>query len=164
MIKNISYLLVLFIFWLFLSGHLDPLFLSFGMGSSIFALWMAYRMGTLDHEGHPIYLLRVTILYVPWLMWEVIKANWDVTKLILQKDPKISPTIFRLPTSQHTELGMVIYANSITLTPGTVTMEIDGKELVIHALTQEAAEGLQTGYMDREVTNQVDQYLTPWSI
>ena len=79
-------------------------------------------------------------------------ANFDVSKRILKWNLDIQPRIIRLKSSQHNELGMVIYANSITLTPGTVTIDIDDGWMIVHALSGDAAADLQGGEMDRRVT------------
>ena len=88
----------------------------------------------------------------PWLMWQIVKSNIDVARIILQREPSISPTMFLVEAGQKTELGHVIYANSITLTPGTITVDVIDGKLEIHALTKEAAAELETGEMDRRVT------------
>ena len=83
---------------------------------------------------------------------EIIKANFDVAKRVFSKGPNISPVILEIKSSQKTELGQVIYANSITLTPGTTTMRIDGDTLVVHAVAKEVGADLMQGEMDRRVT------------
>ena len=90
--------------------------------------------------------------YWLWLGYEIVKANIDVTKQILSPSLPIAPTVFRLKASQRDELGQVIYANSITLTPGTVTMDIHDGVFTVHALHKDAADDLALGDMDRRVT------------
>ncbi len=92
-------------------------------------------------------------MYWRWLAREVVKANLDVARRILSPSLPISPTVFTLKASQRTNLGRVTFANSITLTPGTVSIDLQGDTIEIHALTQEAAKTLQTGEMDRRVTD-----------
>lgn len=91
------------------------------------------------------------ITYVPWLVSEVIKSNIDVAKRIWQKDMPISPTVVTVPASQKTALGLVIHANSITMTPGTLSIDVAPDEIEVHALAVETLEGLQDGVMDRKV-------------
>ena len=81
-----------------------------------------------------------------------MKANLDVMRRIVSPELPISPTIVRLPCTQHTDLGRVMYANSITLTPGTVSIDLDDEYVTVHALTREGAEALATGEMDTRVT------------
>jgi len=144
--------LVLGILWLLLSGHFEPLLLSLGVLSVLIVVFAAHRMDVIDHEGHPIHLGWRSILYWPWLLWEIAKANIDIARVIVQRKMPIAPTVLRIKASQESALGQVIYANSITLTPGTVTIELEDGMLNVHALTQGAAEGLLTGEMDRRAS------------
>ena len=138
--------------WLLLSGHFEALLLSLGVVSILLVVFVAHRMDVVDHEGHPIHLGWRAITYFAWLAWEIIKANIDVARIIIDPKMPIHPTLIRIPSTQHTELGHVIYANSITLTPGTITVDIVEGQLDVHALTAEAADELETGRMDRRAT------------
>lgn len=151
-----SLALVLYGFWLLLSGHSELLMLGFGVASVVFVVWLALRMDVVDHESHPLHLSHRLPQYWLWLMLEVIKSNIDVARRIWSPKLSISPTTVRLKTSQKTDLGKVIYANSITLTPGTVTINLQGDNIEIHALTREAAEALQSGDMDRRIRDMGD--------
>ena len=125
--------------------------LSLGAASVIFVLYISRRMDLVDHEGHPIHMGARAGAYWMWLLWEIVKANIDVAKIIISPKMKIKPHIFEVKASQVSELGHVIYANSITLTPGTVTVDVHGGVLSVHALTQEAADGVKSGEMDAKV-------------
>jgi len=138
--------------WLLLSGHYEPLILAFGAISCAVVALISYRMGVVDYEGHPVHLGWRLPVYLLWLLWEIVKANIDVAKRIVNPRLPISPTVFILKPTQPTNLGHVIYANSITLTPGTVTLEVTADALEVHALSKEAAEDLMKGEMDRRVT------------
>ncbi len=139
--------------WLLLSGHYhDPLLLGLGVLSVAVVTAIAHRMDVVDREGHPIHLTARAVLYWPWLWWEIIRSNFDVARRILAPRMPISPTVVRLRASQKSELGRVIYANSITLTPGTVSIELEENIITVHALTREAAAALRAGDMDRRVT------------
>ena len=105
-------------------------------------------MNVADHEGFPIHFTWKAITYWPWLLWEIVKANIDVSRIIIKKEPSISPILFRIPADQSTELGQVTYANSITLTPGTVSIAVGEGMIDDHALTKEAAADLKTGRMN----------------
>ncbi len=153
MLHAISLGLVSFGLWLLLSGHYNPLLISLGAISSILIVIISMRMDVVDHDGHPIHLGWNALGYFPWLIWKIILSNLDVCRCILHPKLPISPTIVHLKSSQKTELGKVIYANSITLTPGTVSMNIEQDEIIqVHALTKEAAEELELGEMDRRVS------------
>ena len=151
-LRGISLVALLAATWLLLSGHYEPLILVFGAISCAIVALLAYRMQVIDYESHPINLGWRLPFYWCWLLWEIVKANIDVAKRILNPRLPISPTIFTLKPTQPTELGLVIYANSITLTPGTVTLQVTRDELEVHALSQEAADDLARGEMDRRVT------------
>lgn len=142
---------VLTVVWLAWSGHTEPLILCLGAGSIAFVVGLSRRMHLVDEEGVPVGLHYPRLaLYIPWLAWEIAKANVDVARRILTPGgPPISPRIIRVPASQATEVGRVIYANSITLTPGTVSIDVDGGEILVHALHAEAAAGVESGEMDR---------------
>jgi len=133
---------VLYGFWLALSGHYTPLLLGFGIGSVALVVYVAHRMDVVDHEGVPIHITGRFFMYLPWLMKEVFVANIEVAKVILDPKLRISPRIVVFHGSQQTDLGRVIFANSITLTPGTITTGVEGQEFQIHALS---AADLETG-------------------
>ena len=148
----ISLGLTLFGVWLLLSGHYTPLITSLGVVSVILCVYIVLRMETCDHETHPIHLTTRAVMYWPWLAIEIVKANIDVTKRVFSAGPNISPTVFSVKSSQKTELGQVIYANSITLTPGTTTMDIDEGTFVVHTIAKNVGDDLCAGEMDRRVS------------
>ncbi|MEQ8196288.1 MAG: Na+/H+ antiporter subunit E, partial [Rhodospirillales bacterium] len=129
---------VLAVLWLLLSGHFfNPLILSLGAGSIVLILYTTHRMEVVDHEGHPIHLGFRAIGYWLWLMWQIAVSSFQIARVILSRRMPIRPHILNIRASQASELGHVIYANSITLTPGTVTVDVEGGILHVHALTQE---------------------------
>lgn len=153
MVQIISLAVVLSGLWLLLSGHYNPLLIGLGVASVVLTLIVSVRMNVTDREGHPVHLALRGLIYWPWLIKEIVVANIDVAKAILGLTDAIRPSLFTIKASQRTDLGKTIYANSITLTPGTVTIGMDDDELHIHALTPAAREGLATGEMDRRVTS-----------
>ena len=148
MARSIGLGIALFGLWLLLSGIYTPLLIILGIGSSALVAWIAHRMNVADHEGFPIHFTWKAITYWPWLFWEIIKANIAVSRVILKKEISIQPTLLRIPANQKSELGQVTYANSITLTPGTVSIAVGEGMIDVHALTQEAADDLKTGRMN----------------
>jgi multicomponent Na+:H+ antiporter subunit E len=149
--RQISLLIVLFSFWLALSGHYTPLLLAIGAISAGLAVIAALRMRILDPEGHPVEWVRGFVLYLPWLLREIGKSAWGVTKIILDPRLPISPTLAVVKAGQRTPIGIATFANSITLTPGTITVAVSGNELTVHALVREGAIDLEGGEMDRRV-------------
>jgi multicomponent Na+:H+ antiporter subunit E len=136
-------------FWLLLSGHYTPMLIGFGVGSSAFVVYLSMRMDVVDHEGLPGQLGGRFWVYLPWLMKEIFVANVAVAKIILNPKLPISPLLVHYKSSQKTDLGRVIYANSITLTPGTITVRVTGDDLEIHSLTRADVEGDEEDEMDR---------------
>lgn len=153
MIQKTSLAGVLFGLWLLLSGHFEPLLLGFGIASCLLVVAIAHRMDVIDHEGHPIHIWHRALLYWPWLLIEIAKSNIEVARLILHPKLPISPVLLQVSASQKTDLGQVIYANSITLTPGTVSVELEDGKILVHALTEAGATALEAGKMDRRVAS-----------
>ena len=151
-IHSLSLGAVLFAVWLLLSGHYTPFILILGVVSCITIVTVTLRMEVADREGHPIHLTWRALTYMPWLMIEIIKANFDVAKRVLSPSLPVTPTLLRVKASQTTDLGQVIYANSITLTPGTISVDVANNEILVHALSREGAESLLEGMMDKRVT------------
>ena len=152
MVRAFGLGVMLFGVWLLLSGHYTPLLLGFGVGSSVLVVLIAMRMDVVDHEGVPLYTTPRVLAYIPWLLLEILRANINVARIILDRRLPISPIMVHFQASQKTDLGRVIYANSITLTPGTITTGVEGSELEIHALTWADVDGREEDEMDRRVT------------
>ncbi len=152
MVHALNLGLVLYANWLLFSGHYDRLLLSLGFLSTLLAVAIAERMAIVDRETYPVPLNLQALLYWLWLAGEIFKANLDVARRILSPSLPIAPNVFVIKASQRTDVGRVTYANSITLTPGTICIDLEGDDIEVHALTQEAAEALQSGEMDRRVT------------
>ncbi len=142
----------LFAFWLALSGHYTPKLIIIGAICAALCVLAAIRMRAADAESHPIELFFGALTYFPWLFWEIAKSAWSVTKIILHPNLPISPTMTVVRASQKTTAGLATYANSITLTPGTITVGVDGNDLTVHALVRDGALDLEGGGMDRRVS------------
>lgn len=137
--------------WWLLSGYAEPLLLCFGLASAMLVTWLAVRMSLTDFEGISLPLVGRGLLYFPWMVREVWRSNIAVARIVLAREMPISPTIFRVPAGQRSSLGRVIYGNSITLTPGTVTLQVTDEYLEVHSLTREAAADLKSGEMGNRV-------------
>ncbi len=150
----LSLVVMLFGVWLLWSGQYSierTLVLVLGIVSCLAVAGIVRRMGIVDSEGHPIHLAIRAIVYVPWLLLAILRSNIDVALRILNPRLPVSPTLIRTRASQKTALGKVIYANSITLTPGTVSVDVEDDLVLVHALSRESAEELADGEMDRRV-------------
>ena len=149
-IKALLLFVFYFVIWLLLSGHYDPLLLTLGVLSCITCLYVTWKAKFIDEEGLPLHLLIRLPIYTLWLFKEIIKANIDTAKIIIINNP--DPQNFGVKSSQKTEAGKVTYANSITLTPGTVTTVLDGDILEVHALSSDMADDVKSGAMDKKVS------------
>lgn len=151
------YLLVLALlclFWVLLSGFFTPFLLSAGLACALVVTWLVRRMHKASgHDEAPLSLRWGPMLsYLPWLLLEVIKSGWDVSLRILSPGaPRVSPTLKHFEPLQKTELGLAIHANSITLTPGTICIEVEPGHFYVHAVSREGAEALPGSEMDRRV-------------
>lgn len=144
--------IVLYALWLLLSGHYTGFLLAIGLASTAFAVFFAMRMEIIDEEGVPVIHLTWKIWsYLPWLVLEIVKSNIAAAKIVLSPSMPIHPMMFRVRARQHSDLGRVIFANSITLTPGTVTVAVVGDELHVHALDGRTAGDMDDGEMNRRV-------------
>lgn len=143
--KSLGLLAALAVIWWLWSGHTEVLIVSFGVGSCLLVCFLANRMQLVDAEGLQIHLLPGLMRYWFWLTLEILKANIEVAERILTN--RIRPTIRKIPSGQNTDMGRVIYANSITLTPGTLSYELDSDHIHVHALHIHSFTDLMTGDM-----------------
>ena len=138
-------------FWLVNSGHYNALILFFMVISVLFVVTLCHQMDVVDGESQPLNLTFTIPLYWLWLIKEVAVANIAVSRCVWQGADSISPSLIKVKANQKTDIGMVIYANSITLTPGTISVDVEENIITVHALTRDTAEDLLTGEMDRRV-------------
>lgn len=152
--RHIGLALLLYAFWLLLSGHYVGWLLVVGALSTLLIVYYARRMEIIDEEGLPLQVTLAAFTYWPWLIVEIFKSALNVTRIVLSPSLPISPTMVRVTPTQKTPVGLTTYANSITLTPGTISVvaSLSDREILVHALTRENAEDVQAGGMDRRVT------------
>lgn len=132
---------VLAVIWLLLSGYFDkPLLLGLGAASVLLCVYLAARARMVDGEGVPGALMPGIVGYWFWLAGEMGKANIAVMREAIAVTPKLSPTVVRVPMAQTTNAGRATFANSITLTPGTVSIKLGSDGILVHGLTGEAAD------------------------
>ncbi len=154
MIYHLFLTIGLAIFWLLMSGFWDnSLLLSFGAISILLCLFFAWKIEKKYPFHKAISLLPGLPLFWLWLFKEVVVANIDVLKRIwLSEEYPLSPTIRTLPMSQKTRLGKTTYANAITLTPGTISMDVKGNEVTVYGLIEDSIDDLEKGEMDKRVS------------
>ncbi|MEM7730649.1 MAG: Na+/H+ antiporter subunit E [Pseudomonadota bacterium] len=126
--------------WWVLSGYTKPLLLTLGAISLGLVLLICWRMKILDRETAPYMTVPQTLAYFGWLFVEIIKANIAVVRQILSPDMEVSPTLTKIPTGTKSDLARTMFANSITLTPGTVSVALEDDHILVHALLSEMSD------------------------
>jgi len=153
-IRFILLYILLFSFWLLLSTFSDWFHLSFGLISTLIVSLFTYDMVFVNENGKNNFTKIIRFfIYLPWILYQIVIANIDVAKRALDPRMPIDPGLITFNTFLKTDLSKTTLANSITLTPGTVTIDIDGDEFLIHAITKEAGEDLLEGTMERKVAH-----------
>ncbi len=144
--------IAMFIFWILLSGEFTFILITSGVVASLIAAYLSHDIfiGKADFKTETGRIFKF-IVYVPWLLWEIILANVEIAYLVLNPKPLVDPQLVRFKPDLKTDLGIVTLAHSITLTPGTVTVKANREEFVIHAIWQKSAEGIIDGEMQRKV-------------
>ncbi|MEQ1782057.1 MAG: Na+/H+ antiporter subunit E [Hyphomonadaceae bacterium] len=148
--------LALAAFWFALSGQTSPFFIGLGVVSVLLTLWLAARLRIMGRDASPYHRLPQMLVYLPWLIVEVVKANVAVIARVLGPRHTIDPAVVRMRTSARTDLGRALFANSITLTPGTVTIGVEGDKVMVHALVRDKASVASFEPMDRRVAAAAD--------
>ncbi|WP_432473394.1 Na+/H+ antiporter subunit E [Amphritea sp. HPY] len=148
----IKWAVVLSIFWLLLSGFIEPLLLSFGALSVVVVLFILKRMDEVENESRQIGTSLRLIRYMPWLIGQIFSSGIHVTKLIWGSPDKVSPAIAKINAKDVPISSRVLYANSITLTPGTLSVDLEEGEVTVHALQKSSLEELEEGYMEQKIT------------
>ena len=139
--------------WLMLSGIYKPMLIGFGIVSVTLVMIIVRRMDRVDGDHVRISIKPIQFFhYLFWLFIEIAKSNWRVTKIILARAMPIRQNLFEVPYTQTSDLGQVIFANSITLTPGTLTIETEAGDFLVHALSYDPDDMAALADMDRRVT------------
>ncbi len=150
---------LLFMFWLVLSPGFTLQTVVFGLVIS--GLVMFYSREILfSAEEMPLYRLSNLInmgKFTGVLLVEIVKANIDVAKIVLNPKLPIEPEFIRVPTSIQNDVNKVIFGNSVTLTPGTLTVDIDESDFIIHALTKEAAQAMEDSFIEEWINRQEEK-------
>ena len=143
---------VLFIAWCLLSGHFTGLLIGLGIFSVMLSVYFYMNIV----RSNPVVDLRFSpiklISYTGWLLKEIVKANMDVIRAIISGN-KISPSMFTVDVSRLNQTGKIIYANSITLTPGTVSVSLGKEKIQVHGLFADAEASFFNNEMHDRVLN-----------
>lgn len=153
MLRQAGLVAVLCAFWLLLSGHYTAFLIAVGLGTAVAVTALMKAMKVVDEQGQPFEFLVGAVTYWPWLAKEILKSGWTVARIILDPKLPISPAMRQVPASQKTDVGRVVYANSITLTPGTISVALEDDKILVHALQASSLDDLDEGTMDRRVTS-----------
>jgi multicomponent Na+:H+ antiporter subunit E len=150
---------IMFAFWILISGEFSFILILSGVFSSLLVAYMSHDL--LTGKGDIKLGLTRTIRfirYLPWLLWQIVLANLDLVYRTLHPKMPISPRIINFKNNFKTDLGMVTLANSITLTPGTVTIDVNENEFIVHAIAEETAQSLISGEMQARVKKIEGEY------
>jgi len=139
--------------WLLWSGHFKPLLLAFGAFSCLLVGYLTQRMGYFDNEVFELRFGLRLFSYLAWLAKEVIRSGIEVARVVLDPRLPISPRVVEIKASADHPVDLVIFGNSITLTPGTLTLDVHRGVIKVHSLTQAGADDLLSGEMDRRVAS-----------
>ena len=143
--------ITLYLFWLLLSGHFATLLLGLGALSVLLVVWILRRMDCVDGEPTTAHFSLGLIGYSAWLLWSVFKANLDVVRRIWDPSLPIDPRWRRLDTQVMSPVQKTLYANSITLTPGTLTTDVHDDYFMVHSISAAGIDELKTGEMERRI-------------
>jgi multicomponent Na+:H+ antiporter subunit E len=143
-------------FWLIMSGHYDLMHISFGIFSVLLVLLINYpirkHLFSLGEHSPALKLNLVRLLYyVPWLLWQIVVASLQVAYVVLHPKCPVDPSLLRFKTRLRNSSSKVILGNSITLTPGTITLDIQRDEFLVHSLMDISSTGIIDGTMPDEV-------------
>ena len=155
----------LYAFWLALSWRLDPVYLTIGAVSAALITLVSQRLtATYVHgdrpsprAGHLPVLAWRFVSYGVWLLGRIVVAGGQIARTILSPSLPIDPVELRFRTDLASPLARAVLANSITLVPGTLTVDVDGDEFLVHALVPSAAEDLLSGELQNRVAGLFDE-------
>lgn len=145
-IKTLS----LFVFWVLLSASYEWLHLGLGLIFSFAVAWL--------NSGHSPFILKFrlwfrVLLYLPWLFYKIVESSIHLTKLILHPDLPIAPQLIPVESSLRNRAAIVLFGNSITLTPGTITAEVVRNKLIVHAMDKASSEGIIGKEIESKIAN-----------
>lgn len=158
--------ILLFFNWILFSGKFDGFHLGLGVISSLVVTWISHDL--LFHDRKMGFVARTRqvfafLRYIPWIIWEVVKANLHVLKLATTSKgyQEMSPRVVTFETILKTDFAKFVLANSITLTPGTITMLIRGKVFHVHTMSQFLEDDLLTGSIEKKVAQVFEPDVLP---
>ncbi len=152
-IKTIIICIINFTCWFIFSTNTEPFYLYSGAASTLIVAFLAFRLQIMQSNNWHHYFNYRILSYGLWLVKEIITSTIDVAIRIWQVKPDLSPEYFWIPSHQKNDIGRTIYSNSITLTPGTISIVVDDEKYYVHALTHDSKKSLEVRHMDSLVCN-----------
>ncbi len=156
--RTIALALLFAAFWFVFSGRFGLQYFVFMACSVGLVLWMnperPFRGTDLSRGAGLTGRIRsgvALVRYLVWLVWNVFKANIEVAAMILHPRLPIRPRLLRFSTTLENEVAQVLVANSITLTPGTVTIDVKGQEYLVHAIHPDSVSAIAEGHVQNVV-------------
>ena len=144
-------LVLLIAAWLLWSGLFTPLLLGLGAFSCLLTVYLVRRMGYFDNKVFALRFGPRLFGYWAWLAKEVVRSSIEVARIVLNPRLPISPQVFEIKATATHPVDQAMLANSITLTPGTLALDVDDGVILVHSLTRSGADEIITGEMDRRV-------------
>jgi len=149
--RILTLVLLLIAAWVLWSGYLKPLLLGLGALSCLLTVWIVRRMGYFDDETFAFHYDWRLLGFWAWLGGEVVKSSIEVARVVLGRRIVVEPQVVDIDGSALGPVDQVLLGNSITLTPGTLTLDVHEGRLLVHALTPNGAAALRDGEMQRRV-------------
>jgi len=151
MARTLTLLLSLVAAWLLWSGLYKPLLLGLGVFSCLLVLLLSRRMGLTEAGVFTLDLIPRILGFWAWMFKEIVKSNIEVARIILDPQLRMQPQVVEIEADTKLATGQAILGNSITLTPGTVTLDDFQGKLLVHCLSDASAQALREGEMNRRV-------------
>ncbi|OGW17805.1 MAG: hypothetical protein A2X56_11915 [Nitrospirae bacterium GWC2_57_13] len=144
----------LFTLWMVWSGIFDAFHLSLGIISSALVTFMTHDL-IFRREIHPYAFQEIIrfLKYIPWLLYQIVLSNLHVAQLALNPKMPIDPQLVKFKSTLKKDVSHVVFGNSITLTPGTITADIRDGEYYVHALSKKTAEDLLNSDMEQRIAH-----------
>ena len=142
--------MVLFAFWILLSASFEWIHLGLGLIFSFAVAWI--------NSGHSSFVPKFRLwsrilLYLPWLFYKIVQSSLHLSKLILHPALPIDPQLISVESELHHHAAVVLLGNSITLTPGTITVEVDRNNLMVHALDKVLCEDVESRQIESKIAD-----------
>lgn len=137
--------------WVLWSGYFKPLLLGLGALSCLLTVWLVHRMGHFHNDAFAFHYDWRLLGFWGWLGREVVLSSIEVARVVLRRRMDVDPKVVTVDGSELEPIDLALLGNSITLTPGTLTLDVHEGRLLVHALTSDGADSLKRGEMQRRV-------------